>query len=244
MKRFLFALLVLPISAFADGGLPAQPYLYVVGTATIEKPADVIICKFNLVATAPEQPKANAEVQTKAGKIFAIFKERKIADADVIAENIQSRPEFEEEENHGHRHDKVIGYTVTREFETKVRDLLVFPKLVDELIALGGVQFSETKGDLTKRFELEEQLTDKALANARERAEKTAKAMNIKIESVFAISPSIFTEIQSNIFGGERVVVTGTYIPTPEKQEAPEYRLEPITLSQSAHVIYLISPAK
>ena len=72
MKRFLFALLILPISAFADGGLPTQPYTYVVGRAWIEKPADIVALRFDLVARNPDQVKANEEVQMKATKIFCL----------------------------------------------------------------------------------------------------------------------------------------------------------------------------
>jgi len=108
MKRFLFSLIIFPISVFAEGGLPDKPYIYVEGKAEVQKPADVITCHFDLVATAPEQPKAYEEVQSKTNKIFMMLKERKVADNDVIAENLQSRPEFEEE-TYGHRRGKLVG---------------------------------------------------------------------------------------------------------------------------------------
>ena len=114
--------------------------------------------------------------------------------------------------------------------------------MVDALIALGGVEFSETRGGLTNQRQIEEQLTDKALTNARERADKTANAMGVKIESVFAISTVSFPQIQSDMFP-ERVTVTGSNIPTA-RYTAPEYRFAPITVSQEVHVIYLISPVK
>lgn len=92
----------------------------------------------------------------------------------------------------------------------------------------------------SKQKETEDQLWDSALTNARQRAEKTLKTMNMKIDSVFAVSPVAFLEIQTNMFGGkERVVVTGMNIPAHS-----EYRLADVTISQSVHVIYLISPAK
>jgi uncharacterized protein len=243
MKCFLLlSQMALPLSVFAEGGLPEKPYIYVKGTAEVQKPADVIICQFDLVATAPEQPKANEEVQSKANKILMMLKERKIVDNDVIAENIQSHPEFENE-TYGHPRGKLIGYTVSRPFEIKIRDLAVFPPLVDALIALGGVEFSETRGGLTNQRQIEEQLIDQALTNARERADKTANAMGVKIESVFAISTVSFPQIQSDMFPVERVTVTGSNIPTA-RYTTPEYRFAPITVSQEVHVIYLISPVK
>ena len=244
MKRFLFPLLTLPISVFAEGGLPDRPYIYVQGYAEVQKPADMLTMKFDLVGSAPDLPKANEEAQSKSNKVFAMLKSDKVADTDVVAQNLRTEPQFEEEEKFGQRREKLIGYRVVREFQIKLRDVSVYPKLIDELIALGGAEFrQEVQGDLSKRKEIEEQLSEKALANARERAEKTAKAMGVKIESVFAISTAEFPKLEETMFSStERVVVTGMNVPPPAK--APEYRLALITVSQNVHVIYLISPAK
>src|SRR5438132_1566960 len=55
MKLFLFVLLTLPLSVFADGGLPTQPYIYVQGTAEIQKPADMVTLRFEVVARAADE---------------------------------------------------------------------------------------------------------------------------------------------------------------------------------------------
>jgi uncharacterized protein YggE len=120
MKRFLFLLVLsLPIHVFADGGLPDKPYIYVVGKAEIEKPADMMTLRFDLVGRAPEQPKANEDVQTKANKIVALTKDRKIAETDVIAEEIQSQPEFEGGDEYSDKRGKLIGFKVTRRFQNQ-----------------------------------------------------------------------------------------------------------------------------
>jgi uncharacterized protein YggE len=179
-KRFLFLLcLVLPIRVFAEGGLPEKPYIYVEGNAEIQKPADFVTLRFDLVARAPEQPKANQEVQSKANKIFPLLKGLKVADTDVIAEDLRSEPEFEEGEEYSTKRGKFIGYKVTRPFKVKVRDVTVFPKLADELIGGGGVEFSGIEGGLSKEKEkqIEAELWQKALTSAREKAETTLKAL-------------------------------------------------------------------
>ncbi len=122
MKRFLFALLSLPISVLAEGGLPNQPYIYVQGKAEIEKPADIATLRFNLVARGPDQVKANQQVQANATKIFALLDGRKIAAQDVIAGDLSSEPEYQETESSRTR-GKLIDYKVTRPFTVKVRDL-------------------------------------------------------------------------------------------------------------------------
>jgi uncharacterized protein YggE len=119
----------------------------------------------------------------------------------------------------------------------------VFPKLVDDFIALGGIEFSGINSGLAKQTELEGEVWDKAVANARERAEKTVKAMNVKVDSVFAVSPVPILDITSTMFPSEQVAAVRA-LQAPEGGNPSEYRLAPITVTQVVHVIYLISPAK
>jgi uncharacterized protein YggE len=124
--------------------------------------------------------------------------------------------------------------------------LKTFPKLVDQLIAVGNVEFTGIEPQVSNEKEVEDQLWDKAVTNAREQAEKTLKQTGMKIDSVFAVSPVSFPEIQGRIFPAEaeRRIVTASEIPTKGERVPSEYRLAPINIGQSVHVIYLISPAK
>ena len=245
MKRLLLALLALPVYAFAEGGLPNQPYIYVEGTAELEKPADIVTLKFDLVGRHADQAKANQEVQTKAARILALLNERKIAQNEVVATNLTSEPQYEREDEPQSKRGKIIGYVVTRAFTAKVREIPIFPKLVDDLLAIGGVEFSEIDSGLDKEKELNDEAGEKALKNARERAERTLTTVGMKIDSIYAVSPVAFPDIEQKILGRERVVVTGSYMPGQgEDLDPTKYRLAPIKVTQGVHVIYLISPAK
>jgi uncharacterized protein YggE len=245
-KLVLLAFASLPLSVLAQGGLSDKPYIYVEGKAEIEKPADMVTLRFDVVARNPDQVKANQEVQTKANRIFALLTERKIAENDVIAADLKSEPLYQKEEQTGRKEGKIVGYAVTRSFTVKVRDVGAFARIVDELLATGGTEFSGIETGLIKEKDVREEIFEKTLADARERAEKTLKTMGMKIDSVFGVSPVAFPEIRSRIFGEgstERVIVTGSYIATGDMASS-QYRLAPVSVSQSVHVIYLISPAK
>ena len=227
MNRLLFIILALPLSVFAQGGLPSQPYLYVTGNAYIEKPADIALLRFNLVVRNAEQMKANQDVQAQAKGILALLAERKVAKADIIAEDLKSDPLYEDEDS-GKR-SKIIGFKVTRSFNVKVRDVLGFGKLVDELLAMAGVEFSEIKGSLSNEKEVQGELWKKALTDARSRADETARELGVKIDSAFAASRVGFPQIAAEMFRSpddaasrERVTVTG----------APEYVLGPFSVAK------------
>jgi uncharacterized protein YggE len=244
MKVLLFAFLSLPGILLAEGGLPDRPYIYIEGKAEIEKLADQVTLRFDLVARNADQAKANEEVQGKARKILDLFNERKIAEKDVIAADLRSEPQFEDEVSSQRNRGKLAGYIVTRPFAVKVRDIAVFPKLIDDLIAIGGVEFSGIDGGLSKEKEIESQVWEKAISNARERAEKTLKPMAMNIESLFAVSPVTFPEIQRSIFGASETLEVLQRREASPQVVSSEYRLAPVTIKQSVHVIYLISPVK
>jgi uncharacterized protein YggE len=243
MKHFLLALLALPAYALAEGGLPAQPYIYVEGKAEIEKPADMVTLRFDLSAHDVKQATANKQVQAQAGEVFALLKSINIAETDVVASDLKSEAEYEENDDSTRHHGKFTGYRVTRPFTVKVRDIAAFPKLVDKLVALEVEEFSGIDEGLSNSKDLEDQVWEKAVANARERAEKTLKAAGMKMDSIFAISPVAFPDIQRSIFGGEGTADAMSVV-EPSKVNPSQYRLAPVSVSQSVHVIYLISPAK
>lgn len=252
-KLVLLAALNLPLSLFGQGGVPDKPYIYVEGKAEVEKPSDIVTLRFDVVARTPDQTKANQEVQSKANKIFALLNEKKIAEVDVIASDLKSEPQFEKSAEYPSKAGKITGYSVTRTFAVKVRDIQSFASLLDQLMTIGGVEFSGIEPGLTKEKEIRNEMFEKALTNAREQADKTLTAVDMKIDSIFAVSPVAFSEIHSRIFGSdtseattERVIVTGSYIPTSGagSHVVSEYRLAPLSVRESIHVIYLISPAK
>src|SRR6266478_58481 len=246
MKRFLFfSLFIVPISVFAEGGLPDKPYIYVQGKVDFEKDPDMVTIFCNVVAHNPDVAKANQEVQEKATKGLAMCDANKIARKDVAAQGIRSEPDYEENEKGEKNRYKILGYTVTRPINVTIRNLSIFPKLVDDLFNLGGVEVSNVESSLSTQAQMEEEAWEEALANAHESADKTLKAVGMKIDSVFAVSPEVFPEIQDKIFRSNRVVVTGSNIPTPEDLVDPHhYRFLPVTFRQIVHVIYLISPAQ
>jgi uncharacterized protein YggE len=244
MKLLLLACVTLPVSLLAEGGLPDRPYIYVEGKAEIEKPADMVTLRFEVVAHNTDQAKANDEAQAKAGKIFALLNGRKIAEKDVVAGDLKSEAEYEENENLPRKRGKLIGYSVTRPFAVKVRDLNAFAKLVDELLALGSLEFSGIEAGLSNEKEMQDEIWKKALTNAGERAEKTLKEIGMKTDSIFAVSPVAFPEIHQKIFGSGGTTSYSMELPAEAAAKSAQYRLAPIAINQSIHVIYLISPAK
>ena len=137
MKFVCVALVCFPVWLLADAGLPSQPYIYVEGKAELERPADIVTLKFDVIERDSDRPKANQKAQATATKVLTLLNERKVPEKDVIAQDLRSEPEFEGEEGTERKQRKVIGYTVTRSVIVKVRDLGALSRLINDLIAVG-----------------------------------------------------------------------------------------------------------
>lgn len=245
MKILLPLLSALTSLAFADG-LPTVPYLYVQGSAEVEKNADLVSLRFKLSETNKEVAAANKAVQAQAVKVFELLKATGIADEDVVASAISSEAEYEEAEGN-RRTGKLLGYRVVREFEVKIRDVAKFPRLINDLFALKVGYFDGINSEYSKAKDVKKETWELALKNARTEAERMSKAAGMKVDSIWALSPEPFPAIQGRILGqDERHPPNVMAGPDPEKkaEAPPEYRLAPMTFSQSVHAIFLISPAK
>ena len=244
MKRFLLAVLCFPVCAFADVGLPNQPYIYVEGNGKIQRAPDMVTLTFSLGAFDHELAAAAKKVQKQAAKVFALLDGEKVAQKDVVAESIRWQTETEDGSISPGKHE-AKGYAVSRDFSVVVRDVGEFPRVVDGLLALGVESFSAVEAGLSDQEALSDEVHAKAMANAREQAGKTLQEEKMKVDSVYAVSSLPFTQIQGDILqeNPERVVVTGSNARPPNIDPA-QFRLAPISVTQTVRVIYLISPAK
>lgn len=67
----------------------------------------------------------------------------------------------------------------------------------------------------------------------------------MKVQSIFAISPVVFPQIETDIFGAGGSTTYEQSAPSErQKVEPSQYRLAPVSVSQNVHVIYLIAPSK
>jgi len=242
MKTFLLLFVVFTTLAWADG-LPTVPYLYVEGNAEVEKKADLVSLRFKLSATDAEVSKANSAVQTQALKVFALLKAAGIADQDVIAGDIESDAEYDETQGFGTK-GKFRGYRVQREFTVKVRELVQFPKLVNDLFAANVRYFDGVTPEYSKAKDTEQEAQEMAIKDARTAADKMAGLSGMKVDSVWAISPIPFSQIQRQMLGEFSYPVASGPAEATKAEAAPEYRIAPVTFFRTVQVIYLISPAK
>jgi len=254
MKLLLTFLFLAGVLLGADG-LPNQPYLYVQGEAEVSQPADLVLLRFRLSALQPEQAEANKRVQAQANQVFALLKATGVPESDIVASDLFSDTEYDRaggpiipgldtEGDSGQRPPKLLGYRVSRPFEVKVRDLKTFPKLVTDLLELKVERFDRISEGLSTEKKLSDEVWQKAVDDARRRADLLAKAAGMKVDGVYAISPSTIPAISREMLDEENSRSYPLSGAAPAGVDAAKYVLRPVKVTQTIHILYLISPAK
>lgn len=241
MKKILTIVSCLWASAAFADGLPTTPYIYVQGFAEERIAPDTLTVNFNVSATNMDQAKGKAAVSEKSAAVFKMFEELGITNDAITAFEISVRAEY----NYADGNRDFIGYIVTRSFTVRLTDFLLYPKLVDGLLALRIESLREAQPSYSKADVESGKLKTAALADARKQANEIADTLSAKVASVYAASPIAFGDISWTIFGGNAGSGRGFLLTNSDAPGGGDtYVFEKLRLSQRLHVIFLIEPNK
>lgn len=171
----------------AEGAGNTQSHLITVtgeGRLTIEP--DVAYISFGIqtrAETANAAQMANAQAFSKLEKV--LYSDYKINKKDVKTTGFSVQPEYQYLEN---QKPKVVGYTADNTVQVTYRELSKIGKLLDDASKAGvnrvnNIQFSTEKGQ-----EYELQALNKAMSNAKAKAEVLAKFSGKELKGIVNIS--------------------------------------------------------
>jgi uncharacterized protein YggE len=133
-------------------------------------------------ATAKEAQEANAKAFAKIRSV--LFEQYKLAEKDVKTSGFRVQPEY----SYTDRDPKIKGYSAVQMLQVTYRDLDQLGTFLDAVTAAGanqinGIQFGTEKGD-----EYELQVIEKALDNAKAKAEAIAKYAGKPLKGIVAVN--------------------------------------------------------
>ena len=180
--------------------LPDFPFVYTIGSAERDVPPNLAKISFEVKDFNENPELALAAVKQQSSNIVRLLGEAGIADNDIRAYEISKNMvrEREEGDNNGYQ---IRGYEVSRPFEVTIRDLKVYPSLLNGLVTLKNVVGINAEFEIDHRRAIEAELTVEAGADARVRAESLARAMGCELGKPFAISEWKFDEFSRVLLG-------------------------------------------
>ncbi|HSC69174.1 MAG TPA: SIMPL domain-containing protein [Cellvibrio sp.] len=185
MQRTLAAFLlgVLSVSALATP-LPAQPHVYVEGSAEIEVEPDMMTFTLSIQTVDIDLAKAKADVDARSRLLIEACKKFGIKAEDIATTALNVRPEYEYKDN-----QRVLtGNNVSRQVDINLRDLKKYPDMMKALVDAKISETINTNLTLADKKSVEEKVQAAAMDDAKARASRLAKSSGKTVGDPWSIS--------------------------------------------------------
>jgi uncharacterized protein YggE len=183
--RALLATFIVAGALVAPVAHAADRLVSVTGEATVAVAPDAAVIRLGVSSsakTAREASDANAQQMTS---VLAAIKDAGIADRDVQTSRLSLQPQYDPNRAGAAR---LLGFQVTNQLTIKIRDIDKLPGILDRAIGAGANEMSGLEFIVSEQSKLLDQARDDAIADARRKAERYAKAAGVKVGLVMSIA--------------------------------------------------------
>lgn len=185
MKHLIAAGLIglFSLSAFATP-LPAQPHVYVEGSAEIEVEPDMMTFTLSIQTVDLDLAKAKADVDARSRLLIDTIKKFGIKADDIATTALNIRPEYEYKES-----QRVLtGNNVSRQVDINLRDLKKYPDMMKALVDAKISETINTTLTVADKKAIEEKVQTAAMEDAKARANRLAKSQGKAAGDPWSIS--------------------------------------------------------
>ena len=183
---FLVAMLLMVAQAHAAEDEFGR-VISVTGEGKAAAPPDMAVIRTGVVTYRPKATEALSANNESMKKILEVLKTFNIASKDIQTSGFNVSPESKRDER-GRTQPEIIGYRVTNQASVKVRNLDDLGKVLDSLVRAGSNQLSGVSFGLEDPTSILNQARNRAVADARSRAELYAQAAGVQLGKVLTIS--------------------------------------------------------
>jgi len=185
--RYISYLLVLSV-AFIAGSASAQRTITVSAEGSVESKPDFATVTM-MVSTQDQTAQAVfARTEDNAAKLTKALTDAGVSASDIEAEGSALNPSYDYSGGAGGPNPHLAGYRMMNTYQVRVRSIKDLPKIIDAGTLAGATNVSISSYGIVNKDELEEQASKKAIAEAREKAERLAEQMGAKLGPIVSIS--------------------------------------------------------
>lgn len=199
MRYLLIPILALAMFATAcEGGttvnVPPQDStvtdgISVSGLGEVRTEPDIAIINIGIEASGATVQEARDKGADAANKLIASLKSNGVEEKDILTTSVNLYPQYFYSQNDPPR---ITGYIANNQLAVTVRDLEKAGKVIDDGVAAGGdaARLQGIQFGIDDPEPLLKEAREKAVADARSRAETYAAAAGVKLGAIVAISES------------------------------------------------------
>jgi len=224
------AAMLLATLALADTDIP--PAISVTGEATISTPPDLAHIDAGVASDAKTARDASEANNAAMAKVLQALKGANIDDKDIQTSRLSLQPQYASTASSRPGPTRIIGYRASNHVTVKLRDVAKVAGVIDTLVAAGANEIGGINFTVSQASKLLDEAREKAVADARRKAEIYAKAAGVTLGAPLIISEGGAPVIP--LFRARMAPIAAASTPIAQGEE---------TLSVSVNVTWAIKQA-
>ena len=219
--------------ALADSDFPAA--ISVTGEASISAPPDLAQIDAGVASDAKTAREASEANNAAMGKVLAALKNAGIDEKDYQTSRLSLQPQYASNRPgySGSGPSVITGYHASNRVTIKLHDVAKVAGVIDTVVAAGANDIGNIGFSISQASKLLDDARDKAIADARRKADIYAKAAGVTLGAPLSISEA---GAPAPVFRTKMAMpMAATSVPIAQGEE---------TLSVSVSVTWAIKPAQ
>ena len=180
----LAALVTAP--ALAQSAPPAA--INVTGEATVSAAPDLAQIDAGVSSDAKTAREASDANNAAMGKVLLALKEAGIAESDYQTSRLSLQPQFAANYKPSDRASGIISFRASNRVTVRVRDVAKVASIIDVLVGAGANEIGGINFTVTQASKVLDEAREKAIADARRKAEIYARAAGVTLGDPISIS--------------------------------------------------------
>jgi uncharacterized protein YggE len=180
----IFAL-VLSTPALAQSDFP--PAISVTGEASISAPPDLASVDAGVASDAKTAREASEANNAAMAKMLAALKSANIEPKDIQTSRLSLQPQYAPNRSGP---SSVVGYRASNRVTVRIRDVTKVASVIDTLVGAGANDIGNIAFEVSQASKLLDDAREKAVADARRKAEIYAKAAGVALGQPLSIAES------------------------------------------------------
>jgi uncharacterized protein YggE len=233
MKRALLvlALALIGAPALAEPAADFPSAISVTGEASISVPPDLASVDAGVATDAKTAREASESNNAAMAKVLAALKSASIDDKDIRTSRLSLQPQYAP--NRGGP-SPIVGYRASNRVTVRIRDVGKVATVIDTLVGAGANDIGNVNFEVSQASKLLDDAREKAVADARRKAEIYARAAGVTLGAPLSISEE---GAPQPVYRAKMVAPVAAAAPTPIAQGEE-------TLSVAVSVTWAIKPAQ
>lgn len=172
------------------GGAQVQRGISVNGTGKVSGKPDVAKLALGVHAESDTVQNARDRAATSLDAIIKTLKTNGVADKDIQTQQFNIQPQYD----YSNGNQRLRGFQVTNVLSVTLRDINKTSQVVDDAVRAGGNEttIQNLAFTIDKPDDLKQQAREKAVADAKSKAETLAKAAGVSVGDAMNISESSY----------------------------------------------------